>query len=103
MLGQHASCSTAQQPVELSENISQNLFFPLPPQTVANYIIQNFIMEFVPNVPLLICELKIASAINLSRSPVEVVSDVVDAALQLRDALHDGLEFSPAQPSSAIA
>ena len=36
--------------------------------------------------------------IYLSRPAVEVVSDVVDAALQLRDALHDRLEFRPAQP-----
>ena len=34
----------------------------------------------------------------LSRPAVEVVSDVVDAALQLRDALYDGLELGPAQP-----
>ena len=34
LLGQHASCSTAQQPVELSENSLQNLFYKLPPQSV---------------------------------------------------------------------
>ena len=36
--------------------------------------------------------------IYLGRPAVEVVSDVVDAALQLRDALHDRLELRPAQP-----
>ena len=34
LLGQHGSCSSAQLPVELSENISLNLFLNLPPQTV---------------------------------------------------------------------
>ena len=34
LVGQHGSCSTAQQPVELLENISQNLCNKLPPQTV---------------------------------------------------------------------
>ena len=34
LLGQHGSCSTAQRPGELSENILQNLFHKLPPQTV---------------------------------------------------------------------
>ena len=34
LLGQHGSCSTAQRPVELSENILQNLFNKLLPQTV---------------------------------------------------------------------
>ena len=33
-LGQYGSCSTAHQPAELSENISQNLFHNLPPQTL---------------------------------------------------------------------
>ena len=35
LLGQHGSCSSAQLPVELSENMLQNLFLNLPPQTVA--------------------------------------------------------------------
>ena len=34
LLGQHSICSTAQRPVELSENILQNLFHNLMPQTV---------------------------------------------------------------------
>ena len=34
LLGQHGSCSTAQQHVELSENILQYLFYKLPPQSV---------------------------------------------------------------------
>ena len=34
LLGQHGSCSSAQLPVELSENMLQNLFLNLPPQTV---------------------------------------------------------------------
>ena len=34
LLGQHCNCSTAQRPVELTENILQNLFHKLPPQTV---------------------------------------------------------------------
>ena len=34
MLGQHGSCSSAQLPVELSENMLPNLFHNLPPQTV---------------------------------------------------------------------
>ena len=34
LLGYHGSYSTAQRPVELSENILQNLFNMLPPQTV---------------------------------------------------------------------
>ena len=33
-LGQHGSCSSAQLPVELSENLLQNLFLNLPPRTV---------------------------------------------------------------------
>ena len=33
-LGQHGSCSTAQWPVELSDNILQNFFHNLTPQTV---------------------------------------------------------------------
>ena len=36
----------------------------------------------------------------LSRPAVEVVSDVVDAALQLSDALHDRLELGHTQPRS---
>ena len=32
--GQHCSCRTAQQPVELSENMLQNLFYKLPPPSV---------------------------------------------------------------------
>ena len=36
LLGEHGSCSTAQRPVELSENILQNLFHNLPPQTCAS-------------------------------------------------------------------
>ena len=34
LLGQHGSCSSAQLPVELSENMLQNLLLNLPPQTV---------------------------------------------------------------------
>ena len=34
LLGQHGSYSSAQLPVELSENVLQNLFLNLPPQTV---------------------------------------------------------------------
>ena len=34
LLGQHGRCSSAQQPVELSENILQNLFYKLPTQSV---------------------------------------------------------------------
>ena len=34
LLGQHGSCSSAQLPVEFSENMLQNLFLNLPPQTV---------------------------------------------------------------------
>ena len=34
LLSQHGSCSTVQQPVEVSVNILQNLFHNLPPQTV---------------------------------------------------------------------
>ena len=34
LLGQHVSCSTAQRPVELSENMLQKLFHNLMPQTV---------------------------------------------------------------------
>ena len=34
LLGQHGSCSSAQLPVELSENMLQNLFHNLLPQTV---------------------------------------------------------------------
>ena len=37
LLGQHGSCSTAQRPGELSENILQNLQKKLPPQTVEYY------------------------------------------------------------------
>ena len=36
LLGQHGSSSTAQWPVELSENILQNLRNKLPPKTVFN-------------------------------------------------------------------
>ena len=32
------SCSTVQQPVELSENILQNLFYKLPPQRVEGHL-----------------------------------------------------------------
>ena len=39
----------------------------------------------------------------LSRPAVEVVSDVVDAAPQLSDALHDRLELGPTQPRSKDA
>ena len=34
LLGQHGSCSSAQLPLELSENMLQTLFLNLPPQTV---------------------------------------------------------------------
>ena len=34
MLGQHGSCSVAQLPVELSENMLQNIFLNLPPHSV---------------------------------------------------------------------
>ena len=34
LLGQHGSCNPAQQAVELSENMVQNIFNKLPPQTV---------------------------------------------------------------------
>ena len=34
LLGQHGSCNSAQLPVELLENMLQNLFLNLPPQTV---------------------------------------------------------------------
>ena len=34
LLGLHGSCSSAKLPVELSENILQNLLLNLPPQTV---------------------------------------------------------------------
>ena len=34
LLGQHGSCSSAQLPVELSENMLQNLFLSLPPHSV---------------------------------------------------------------------
>ena len=35
LLGQHGNCSSAQLPVELPENMLQNLFLNLPPQTVS--------------------------------------------------------------------
>ena len=35
LLGQRGTCSSAQLSVELSENMSQNLFLNLPPHTVA--------------------------------------------------------------------
>ena len=38
LLGQHCSCSSAQLPVELSENMLQNLFLNLPLQTVQYYV-----------------------------------------------------------------
>ena len=41
LLGQHGSCSTAQQPVELSINISQNLQNKLLPQTVLHQQIKD--------------------------------------------------------------
>ena len=34
LLGQHGSCSSAQLPVELVENMQQNLFLDLPPHSV---------------------------------------------------------------------
>ena len=34
LLGLHCSCSTAHQPVELSENMLQNLLYKFPPQGV---------------------------------------------------------------------
>ena len=34
LLGQHGSCSSAQLPVELSENMLQHLLLNLPPQTI---------------------------------------------------------------------
>ena len=37
LLGQHGSCITAQRPVELSENILQNFFQNLTPQTVCAF------------------------------------------------------------------
>ena len=37
LLGQHGSCSSAQLPVELTENMLQNLFLNLPPQTVEHF------------------------------------------------------------------
>ena len=40
LLGQHGSCSTAQLPVDLSENMLQNLFPNLPPQTVQSWALQ---------------------------------------------------------------
>ena len=36
LLGQHDSCRAAQLPVELSENIFQNLWNKLPPQTLVH-------------------------------------------------------------------
>ena len=38
LLGQHGSCSTDQQPMELLENIVQNLIYKLPPQIVLHYM-----------------------------------------------------------------
>ena len=38
LLGQHGTCSTVQQPVELSENILQNIFHNRTPQTVRSAI-----------------------------------------------------------------
>ena len=38
LLGQHGSCSSAPLPVELSENMLQNLLLNLPPQTVFTYL-----------------------------------------------------------------
>ena len=43
LLGQHGSCSSAQLPVELSENMLQNLFHNLPPQTVCIRYIENLL------------------------------------------------------------
>ena len=39
MLGQDSSCSSALLPVELSENMLQNLLLNLPPQTVSPLIL----------------------------------------------------------------
>ena len=38
LLGLHGSCSSAKLPVELSENMLQNLLLNLPPQTVFTYL-----------------------------------------------------------------
>ena len=48
-LGQHGTCSSAQLSVELSENMLQNLFLNLPPQTVAYkkiYDLEQFAKEW---------------------------------------------------------
>ena len=39
LLGQHGICSSAQLPVELSEDMLQNIFLTLPPQTVSSELI----------------------------------------------------------------
>ena len=50
LLGQHGSCSSSQLPVELSENMLQNLFLNLPPQSVQGSRIRlvRGLVNFVP-------------------------------------------------------
>ena len=60
LLGQHGSCNIDQRPGELSENILQNLFHKLLPQTVGMYrvnwcmVVDLFCYDFVLDV-LLFC------------------------------------------------
>ena len=49
LLGQHSSCSTAQQPVELSKNILQNLFHNLTPQTSFSVFLKSQPFDWIPS------------------------------------------------------